>query len=89
MQNFLSSIFLSIFIFSCVAVPELSEELVDEDSQEEMICKSEKVMGSRIPETNCYTKEELIRLEENSKKMLEKERSRRDRMKTLGNLKPE
>ena len=89
MQNFFPLIFLSIFIFSCAAVPDLSEKLVDDDSQEEMICKSEKVMGSRIPETNCYTKEELERLEENSKKMLEKGRRKRDRIKTLGNLTPE
>jgi hypothetical protein len=29
-------------------------------------------MGSKIPQTTCYTKEELERLEEKSKKILEK-----------------
>ena len=60
-----------------------------EDVEQERICKSEKVMGSNIPQTTCYTKEELERLEENSRKILEKEQRTRQQMKTMGSVKPE
>jgi hypothetical protein len=46
-------------------------------------------MGSKIPQTTCYTKEELERLEEKSKKILEKEQRTRQQMKTMGGLQPE
>ncbi|MDC0332474.1 hypothetical protein OAN78_02290 [Gammaproteobacteria bacterium] len=46
-------------------------------------------MGSKIPQTTCYTKEELERLEEKSKKILEKEQRSRQQMKTMGSVKPE
>ena len=59
------------------------------DIQEEKICRSEKVMGSKIPQTTCYTKEELERLEEKSKKILEKEQRSRQQIKTMGSAKPE
>ena len=45
------------------AVTDLSEGLVDDESQKDMICKSKKVIGSLIPETNSYTKKNLERLE--------------------------
>ena len=59
------------------------------DIQEEKICRSEKVMGSKIPQTTCYTKDELERLEEKSKKILEKEQRSRQQIKTMGSAKPE
>ena len=60
-----------------------------EDVEQERICKSEKVMGSKNPQTTCYTKEELERLEEKSRKILEKEQRTRQQMKTMASVKPE
>jgi hypothetical protein len=54
-------------MFSSFAVTDLSEGLVDDESQEDMICKSKKVMRSLIPETNSYTKKNIERLEKNGR----------------------
>ena len=59
-------------MFSSTAVTDLSEGLVDDESQKDMICKSKKVIGSLIPETNSYTKKNLERLEENGRKILDR-----------------
>ena len=90
MKNSLLAFFLIFFVFGCVSNNQiLKDENNSEEAEVEKICRSEKVMGSKIPQTTCYTKEELERLEEKSKKILEKERRTRDRMKTLGGLNPE
>ena len=76
-----SSIFI-FFIFlitGCVSNSEMVQNQ-NEDSKEDLICKTEKVMGSNIPEVNCWTKEELERLEEKAKRMMQSEQRRRARM---------
>ena len=75
---------------SCEVNSRISLVENDNDNvEEEKICRSEKVMGSKIPQTTCYTKKELERLEEKSKKILEKEQRTRQQMKTMGGLQPE
>lgn len=85
-SKYLSLLFI---LSSCASNPEIASELNELESDEEKICRSEKVMGSKIPQTTCYTKEELERLEEKSKKILEKEQRTRQQMKTMGGVKPE
>jgi len=89
-MNHISKYLSLLFILSsCALNPDLASELNESESDEEKICRSEKVMGSKIPQTTCYTKEELERLEEKSKKILEKEQRTRQQMKTMGGVKPE
>jgi hypothetical protein len=89
-MNHISKYLSLLFILSsCASNPEITSELNELESDEEKICRSEKVMGSKIPQTTCYTKEELERLEEKSKKILEKEQRTRQQMKTMGGVKPE
>ena len=85
-SKYLSLLFI---LSSCTLNPDIASELNELESDEEKICRSEKVMGSKIPQTTCYTKEELERLEEKSKKILEKEQRTRQQMKTMGGVKPE
>ena len=90
MKNSLLAFFLIFFVFGCVSNNQiLKDENNSEETEAEKICRSEKVMGSKIPQTTCYTKEELERLEEKSKKILEKEQRTRQQMKTMGGLQPE
>ena len=89
-MNHISKYLSLLFILSsCASNPDIASELNELESDEEKICRSEKVMGSKIPQTTCYTKEELERLEEKSKKILEKELRTRQQMKTMGGVKPE
>ena len=89
-MNHISKYLSLLFILSsCASNPDIASELNELESVEEKICRSEKVMGSKIPQTTCYTKEELERLEEKSKKILEKEQRTRQQMKTMGGVKPE
>lgn len=89
-MNHISKYLSLLFILSsCASSPDIASELNELESDEEKICRSEKVMGSKIPQTTCYTKEELERLEEKSKKILEKEQRTRQQMKTMGGVKPE
>ena len=89
-MNHISKYLSLLFILSsCALNPDIASELNELESDEEKICRSEKVMGSKIPQTTCYTKEELERLEEKSKKILEKEQRTRQQMKTMGGVKPE
>ena len=85
-SKYLSLLFI---LSSCTLNSDIASELNELQSDEEKICRSEKVMGSKIPQTTCYTKEELERLEEKSKKILEKEQRTRQQMKTMGGVKPE
>ena len=90
MKSSLLAFFLIFFVFGCVSNNKiLQDENNSEEIEAEKICRSEKVMGSKIPQTTCYTKEELERLEEKSKKILEKEQRTRQQMKTMGGLQPE
>ena len=89
-MNHISKYLSVLFILSsCASNLDITSELNELESDEEKICRSEKVMGSKIPQTTCYTKEELERLEEKSKKILEKEQRTRQQMKTMGGVKPE
>ena len=74
-MNNISKHFALLFILSsssCALNQDMVSELNESESEsdEEKICRSEKVMGSKIPQTTCYTKEELERLEEKSKKIV-------------------
>lgn len=89
MNNLSKYLSLLFVLSSCALNPDMPSELNELEPDEEKICRSEKVMGSKIPQTTCYTKEELERLEEKSKKILEKERRTRQQMKTMGGVKPE
>jgi hypothetical protein len=90
MNKYLLSASLIALLSSCASNPQLSsDQLRSEKEDSEKICRSEKVMGSKIPQTFCYTKDELEMLEEKSKKVLGNEQRKRERMKTLGGLKPE
>ena len=73
-------IFFIYLITGCVSNSERVQDQIDEDSKEDLICKTEKVMGSNIPEVNCWTKEELEKLEEKAKRMMQSEQRRRARM---------
>ena len=73
-------IFFIFLITGCVSNSEMVQDQIDEDSKEDLICKAEKVMGSNIPEVNCWTKEELEKLEEKAKRMMQSEQRRRARM---------
>ena len=73
-------IFFIYLLTGCVSNSERVQDQIDEDSKEDLICKTEKVMGSNIPEVNCWTKEELEKLEEKAKRMMQSEQRRRARM---------
>ena len=88
MKKLLLSFFFMFLLSNCEITSNISAKEI-EDVEQERICKSEKVMGSKIPQTTCYTKEELERLEEKSRKILEKEQRTRQQMKTMGSVKPE
>ena len=92
MEKLLLSLLLIIIISGCATNSEaLSDEMNSNKQEGEKICKYEKVLGTKIPVRFCYTKEELERLEEASKKMFEKEQrtgDRRQTQETLGTLNP-
>lgn len=89
-MNNINKYFSLLFIMSsCALNPDMASELNELEPDEEKICRSEKVMGSKIPQTTCYTEEELERLEEKSKKILEQEQRKRQQIKTMGSVKPE
>jgi hypothetical protein len=53
-----------IFAVSCVSNPDTSSLASNEqDEKEGRICKQEQVLGSRIPQTVCYTKAEIDDME--------------------------
>ena len=78
---------------SCATNPVVLANQIDgNDEERTKICRFEKVLGTRIPEKFCYTKEELEKIEEESRKTLEKQQrtgERRRTQETLGNLNPE
>jgi hypothetical protein len=92
MKNLLFPILFLAITTGCASNPEqLSDQVQSNEEESEKICRYEKVVGTRIPERFCYTKEELERLEEASQKMLEKEQrmgERRQTQETLGNSNP-
>ena len=82
-----------IVLFSgCAATPEkLSSDMDSETEVVEKICKTKRVIGSRIPEKVCYTKQEFERMEEADRETFEKAQrtgERRQTQKTLGTLNP-
>ena len=69
---FLPLFFVALFS-GCAATPENVSTDVDGKTEEvEKICQTKKVIGSRIPEKFCYTKQEFERMEEASRESLEK-----------------
>ena len=67
-----------IFTVSCVSNPEASSlALNEEEDKEGRICKQEQVLGSRIPQTVCYTKAEIDDMEKSGQNAFDNERRRR------------
>ena len=92
MKNlFLPILFLAITA-GCASSPKaLPNEVQSDEEESNKICKYEKVLGTRIPERFCYTKEELDRMEEADRKAFEKAQrtgERRQTQETLGTLDP-
>ena len=89
----MKKLFLPVFfvaLFSgCATTPEnLSSNVDDKTEEVEKICQTKKVIGSRIPEKFCYTKQEFERMEEASRETLEKAQrtgERRQTQETLSN----
>ncbi len=78
MKQILPIIFLTIIASSCVSNPEESSIAMNSNEEEsDLICRQEKVLGSKIPETFCYTREELDSMEEGGRNAFEKERRER------------
>ena len=82
-----------IVLFSgCVSTPvKLSSEMNSETEEAEKICQTKRVIGSRIPEKVCYTKQEFERMEEADRETFEKAQrtgERRQTQETLGTLNP-
>ena len=92
MKNlFLPILFIAI-TSGCASSPKaLPNEVQSDEEESNKICKYEKVLGTRIPERFCYTKEELDRKEEADRKAFEKAQrtgERRQTQETLGTLDP-
>jgi hypothetical protein len=85
---FISMIFVAL-VSSCASSSEkLSSDMDGKTEEADKICQTKKVIGSRIPEKFCYTKQEFKRMEEASRETLEKAQRAGDRMRTqetLGN----
>ena len=87
----MKKLFLSIFfiaLFSgCASTPEkLTSDMDGKTEETEKICQTKKVIGSRIPEKICYTKQELERMEEASRETLEKAQRTGERRRTQETL---
>tara|TARA_B100000686_G_C16645267_1_gene892427 strand:- start:71 stop:352 length:282 start_codon:yes stop_codon:yes gene_type:complete len=93
MKKLLLPISIFIMMSGCVTnTNNLNDEVKSEEEESEKICRTERVLGTRIPETFCYTKEELERMEEDSKEKFEREQRLRERQRvqeTLGTLRPD
>jgi hypothetical protein len=85
---FLSMLFIA-FFSGCASTPEkLSSDMDGKQEETKKICQTKKVIGSRIPEKFCYTKQEFERMEEASRQTLEKAQrtgERRRSQETLSN----
>ena len=93
MKKLLLPISIFIMMSGCVTnTNNLNDEVKSEEEEGEKICRTERVLGTRIPETFCYTKEELEKMEEDSKEKFEREQRLRERQRvqdTLGTLRPD
>ena len=93
MKKILLPISIFIMISGCVSNPNAqNDEVQSEDEESDKICRTERVLGTKIPETFCYTKEELERIEEDSKEKFEREQRLRERQRIqegLGTLNPD
>ncbi|MDB4210619.1 hypothetical protein N9774_02845 [Gammaproteobacteria bacterium] len=85
---FISMIFIAL-VSSCASTSEkLSSDIDGKREEAEKICQTKKIIGSRIPEKFCYTKQEFERMEEASRETLEKAQRAGERIRiqeTLGN----
>ena len=85
---FLSLCFVGLFS-GCAATPgNLSSDVDGKTEEVEKICKTKRVIGSRIPEKFCYTKQEFERMEEADREAFEKAQrtgERRRSQETLSN----
>ena len=69
--------------FGCASTSETLPSEIDVSPKEgEKICQTKKVLGTKIPEKFCYTKQELERIEEQSRETLEKAQRTGERMRT-------
>ena len=69
--------------FGCASTSETLPSEIDVSLKEgEKICQTKKVLGTKIPEKFCYTKQELERIEEQSRETLEKAQRTGERMRT-------
>jgi|TARA_B110000261_G_C12981538_1_gene316620 hypothetical protein len=83
---FLSLFFVALFS-GCAATPEnLSSDVDGKTEEVEKICKTKRVIGSRIPEKFCYTKQEFERMEEADREAFEKAQRTGERMRTQETL---
>ncbi|MEC7911650.1 MAG: membrane lipoprotein lipid attachment site-containing protein [Pseudomonadota bacterium] len=93
MKKILLPISLIVMVSGCASNPSaLSDEAKSDEEEGEKICRLEKVLGTKIPEKYCYTKEELEHLQEVSEKTFEKEQRLRERQRIqegLGTLNPD
>jgi hypothetical protein len=88
MKKLFLSMFFIVLFSGCAATPEkLSSDIDSQAEEAEKICKTKRVIGSRIPEKFCYTKQEFERMEEADKEAFEKAQrtgERRRIQETLG-----
>jgi len=84
--------FIIIMISGCASNPNALNEEVNPEEESDKICRTERILGTKIPETFCYTKEELEKIEEDSKEKFEREQRLRERQRIqegLGTLNPD
>ena len=87
MKIFFLPLFFVLLFSGCATTPENLPS--DEDGKTgdlEKICQTKKVIGSRIPEKFCYTKQEFERMEEASRESLEKAQRTRESRRTQETL---
>ena len=93
MKKLLLPISIFIMISGCVSnTNTLNNEVKSEEEEDDKICRTERILGTKIPETFCYTKEELEKIEEDSKEKFEREQRLRERQRIqegLGTLNPD
>ena len=83
---FLSLCFVGLFS-GCAATPgNLSSDVDGKTEEVEKICKTKRVIGSRIPEKFCYTKQEFERMEEADREDFKKAQRTGERRRTQETL---
>jgi hypothetical protein len=87
MRKLFLSLFFVVLFSGCASTPEkLSSDMDGETEEAEKICQTKKVIGSRIPEKFCYTKQEFERMEEADRETFEKAQRTGERRRTQETL---